>query len=75
MSELLEAQQKAEEKYIMSRNESLATSLATIAGKPSKNAQSFYYLVPVLRVKREVKYKQCSVATYFLSESGKLGRD
>ena len=36
MSELLEAQQKAEEKYIMSRNESLATSLATIAGKPSK---------------------------------------
>ena len=54
MSELLEAQQKAEEKYIMSRNESLATSLATIAGKPSKNAQSFYYLVPVLRVKREV---------------------
>ena len=54
MSELLEAQQKAEEKYIMSRNESLATSLATIAGKPSKNAQSFYYLVPVpTRVRRE----------------------
>ena len=62
MSELLEAQQKAEEKYIMSRNESLATSLATIAGKQSKNAQSFNYLVPVPRSKKRSKYKQCSVA-------------
>jgi len=61
MSELLEAQQKAEEKYIMSRNESLATSLATIAAVDESAAKA-----KVSKIERKVKME--NLATGFKSD-------